>query len=753
MCFQWAAAYKKILDVPSDLGAPPGSSGIAVIEGCSGGCTGTYIMKDIESELGVPFITCAAMEKDEAKRNYSLRNHGMQIQHMFRDTGAFLDELRDFLRNSASFMTFFSTVLAMKIPALHHDPLFEAVSNAQRQVQDLRDLTTKILTNIGVLEMLLQHADDDQATQIAAARKTAAALAKDFGMSPKDLPDQLRWRFEEFGKKKPEPKVKGKKREGSQPSAAKAKAKRVAKSPLQSFARNTVLMEDNLETIDRIHVSEADFAAQLGASGTAFGSRSGGLVGGTTFAELVSFFGIGVAPWVKLADDMPRDSEGTRSGKSTRDIVEEFKLQRAVENLRLFYVVLQLAAFALATSVVVGSAANLLWDLVPPGRTAEAVISGVSVLSWLLQAGAVATVSTCPIDELDFNSFVESRPAVCICLGLGPLVSGAFRVLEFPFPRWISCLAALGMILKGCLGACGVHRCQWCLPSYCTLLEAWLLDITVASTVTEIALAEDSVMTDAWLAIHASAAVLLAVWLQCRKTKDTIRVYANSYMAMSWGSSFYACRAVDLALGHKEWEEGRHKDIAIVAAATFSAALLLPLLLVLVVGRKVLFQKLVYLLDHRRRLQLRDGAFMAMLLDSYVVEPGQPWWLSLEEIAQKSTSGSHTLAACSSLPTARLEGKSPGFVVGRVTEVAEVQRFQQVLPWPELLRRGRQKLRCLDWAAQNPEHWRPETLGEYQLSRPLQRGETIDYFVSHSWSDSPERKWRALQLVADSFYR
>ena len=33
--------------------------------------------------------------------------------------------------------------------------------------------------------------------------------------------------------------------------------------------------------------------------------------------------------------------------------------------------------------IEVGSAANLLWDLVPPGRTAEAVISGVSVLSWL----------------------------------------------------------------------------------------------------------------------------------------------------------------------------------------------------------------------------------------------------------------------------------------------------------------------------------------------------------------------------------
>lgn len=39
--------------------------------------------------------------------------------------------------------------------------------------------------------------------------------------------------------------------------------------------------------------------------------------------------------------------------------------------------------------------------------------------------------------------------------------------------------------------------------------------------------------------------------------------------------------------------------------------------------------RLAVWLDHYRRLQLQDGAFMAMLLDSYVVEPGQPWWLYL----------------------------------------------------------------------------------------------------------------------------
>ena len=39
--------------------------------------------------------------------------------------------------------------------------------------------------------------------------------------------------------------------------------------------------------------------------------------------------------------------------------------------------------------------------------------------------------------------------------------------------------------------------------------------------------------------------------------------------------------------------------------------------------------RLTFWLDHYRRLQLQDGAFMAMLLDSYVVEVGQPWWLNL----------------------------------------------------------------------------------------------------------------------------
>lgn len=51
-------------------------------------------------------------------------------------------------------------------------------------------------------------------------------------------------------------------------------------------------------------------------------------------------------------------------------------------------------------------------------------------------------------------------------------------------------------------------------------------------------------------------------------------------------------------------------------------------------GKRHLFQKISFWLDHSRGRRLQDGAFMAMLLDSYVVEVGQPWWLSDTELAE-----------------------------------------------------------------------------------------------------------------------
>lgn len=106
-------------------------------------------------------------------------------------------------------------------------------------------------------------------------------------------------------------------------------------------------------------------------------------------------------------------------------------------------------------------------------------------------------------------------------------------------------------------------------------MELWFLDVILASTVNECALDEPGIWTSVWLSFHAAVVIIVDLWLWCRhKMRNTTRFYAACYLTLSWNSSFFACRAIDLGLGHKEWEEGRREDIAIVAAIGFAILML-----------------------------------------------------------------------------------------------------------------------------------------------------------------------------------
>lgn len=343
------------------------------------------------------------------------------------------------------------------------------------------------------------------------------------------------------------------------------------------------------------------------------------------------------------------------------------------------------------------------------------------------------------------------------------------------------------MLVYGCLrstscqSSCSANL-QGLLSSFAVLMEVWYLDVIVGSTINEVALDEEGVFTNVWLALHASLAVALQCWLWLKKYRSTTRFNFSSHMALSWQSSYFFCRAIDLSTGNKEWEAERQLDVAISAAVAFAVAALLPLTVVWFIGRERLFKRLSDWVEHRRKLQ--EGAFMAMLLDSYVVEIGQPWWLSEAEAAssrelaswlpkrkgkteKESKHQKKTWSVTRSVSVPNEDTKRPGFVKGRVVDVADdgksfcvelpdgkgmqVHRNQQVLPWPELLEQGRRTLRCVDWASQNEELWMDSHGMGYELSRPL-GGEIIDFFVSHSWSDPPAQKWKALKLVAESFY-
>lgn len=71
----------------------------------------------------------------------------------------------------------------------------------------------------------------------------------------------------------------------------------------------------------------------------------------------------------------------------------------------------------------------------------------------------------------------------------------------------------------------------------------------------------------------------------------------------------------------------------------FFLRILFPMLFTILVGQRRLFHKLATWLEHSRSRRLQDGAFMAMLLDSYVVEVGQPWWPTEKEVAAAACQG------------------------------------------------------------------------------------------------------------------
>jgi len=479
-------------------------------------------------------------------------------------------------------------------------------------------------------------------------------------------------------------------------------------------------------------------------------------------------------------------SEASSSTKSEREKVEEFAIRRAIEKLRVFYSVLQVGMICLIGGVLLTALTEILWRLIP-GPVAEGVISGLAALAWLLTSLTVVFVSLCPQDELDIEKFVAARPGLTAKFALLPLTTGALRVLEFPFPRWISFVVGIAWLLQGCASCCnGRALCKRLRRSlgrlsFVNLMELWFLDVILASTVNECALDEPGIWTSVWLSFHAAVVIIVDLWLWCRhKMRNTTRFYAACYLTLSWNSSFFACRAIDLGLGHKEWEEGRREDIAIVAAIGFAILILCPILFAILVGQRRLFHKLASWLDHSRGRRLQDGAFMAMLLDSYVVEVGQPWWLTHQEIQEAAAAHPEQVQAKEDIAS-QIAGlpdhkPRPGFVAGIViaasedlqsfsvecqldnhtAQIVQVDRGQEVLPWPVLLQMGRKGLRCVEWAALSLQVMRTNgtnaTGDDFALSRPVGRGEIIDFFVSHSWSDNPAQKWSALQLAVETFY-
>mmetsp|Transcript_13037 Transcript_13037/g.31096 ORF Transcript_13037/g.31096 Transcript_13037/m.31096 type:complete len:752 (+) Transcript_13037:78-2333(+) len=493
-----------------------------------------------------------------------------------------------------------------------------------------------------------------------------------------------------------------------------------------------------------------------------------------------------------------------RSERSSKGIakskLQEFQLQRSLESMRVFYTVLMTAVMLLCTGTFLSALAELLWRLISPGRLTEAVISAIFSLSWLLLSMSVAVASICPTDELDFTSFMHARPPLCFILAVPPALTGAFHITELPIPRVLTCLVVLGMIVRGCAGLC--TRCpRMTLPSFCIFMEVWCMDAMISGAVNHAAGADGIQVSSIWLLAHAVTGTTATVRLWRRRARSTIRFYVTIYMAVSFRGSSFACRAIDLALGIEQWDEERQLDIIIGAAIANAVVIYLPLIAVLAVGRQRIFQRVSSKLEESRSRHLQNGAFLAMLLSSYHVQKGQRWWLRKDSLGQTTLesvppqhrlrSGPHSASSFDANRTVsfasavtppvqfpEMEENRPDFVAGQVVQLGtngtefwvvpdtpfgpalhqhheqalRVTAKQQLLPWPDLLEIGHNNLRCMDWKAMYTELWTQTPSSAFELSRPIGKDEVIDFFVSHSWADNGEKKFRALKYLASEFH-
>jgi hypothetical protein len=73
-----------------------------------------------------------------------------------------------------------------------------------------------------------------------------------------------------------------------------------------------------------------------------------------------------------------------------------------------------------------------------------------------------------------------------------------------------------------------------------------------------------------------------------------------------------------------------------------------------------------------------------------------------------------------------------------------------------LLEEARKNLRCIDWKDISIDMFTSsvrdvDAKSCYSYSRPVKDKERIDYFISHSWSDCGEAKYKCLSKIAEEY--
>eukprot|EP00929_Paragymnodinium_shiwhaense_P080714 TRINITY_DN4210_c0_g2_i1.p1 TRINITY_DN4210_c0_g2~~TRINITY_DN4210_c0_g2_i1.p1 ORF type:complete len:960 (+),score=74.73 TRINITY_DN4210_c0_g2_i1:75-2954(+) len=428
--------------------------------------------------------------------------------------------------------------------------------------------------------------------------------------------------------------------------------------------------------------------------------------------------------------------------------------------------------------------------LVVAGPTTSSYITGPSASLWY--ACGVVIMSTCPPEDLDLDRLFVERPnlqgvigvvaaAYCVLLGLKE------KTPLYAVPSFI--MLFVGISSRRWCRECS-RICRRPIDASCIAWPSKLLADIPSFRATRARCSSYAISSTVVFSAVVFTLVIVVIVLRTlhcltdgrRGATPTLTLYINMYFAMTlWG----VLQVADGIAVFAGCTDGTSPDTGgAIARMLMGLADVTPVVLVLTIGRKKLFHFTARRFDCDPMRAQRDGAFLASLLDcASRIQAGDAFWIhhgrdddayplydakrnwDLGEVVSvdedsfvvKTTPPARTRRSVrqrsffSTVPSLRSTRSSGGSAVyHRLPMAAREMTVEDMLAF------ARKELRCIDWqnisrelmSGSKSDPDAPDT-----LSRPLRKGEVIDYFMSHSWHDDADAKWAKLQEVASQFER
>jgi len=405
----------------------------------------------------------------------------------------------------------------------------------------------------------------------------------------------------------------------------------------------------------------------------------------------------------------------------------------------------------------------------------------------LIMSGAVVVFLTLPSNLMEMDRLWSKRPRHRAAVG------GAFAVCTFakalfsyPHASLMSTFFAVWLIFRG-------GRCGTACPQCSTLLVMVALTDLMAHGLSDLFESKEEIsgsFSPWWIlgSDKLGGSILLGVawyWKLCqydhtdgvRGLNPTSGVYFIFFGYFGTYGLSRLLRSVCLVVLEDQFA-------AILESSLLGVAWLAPLLVLLAVGPKHLFNYVADRFDTDPERLAQAGAFIAELLTSTTLEEGHVWWVHRKDnekdhdyaetdhrhhwrcgrIVELSATGFVVEVPILAQPKSRSSVSSQLSVSSRP---AAPECFERVplplahreIPSTQLLATAHANFRCIDWKNISKELMTrnipagagslPQNL--FDLSRPVRKDEVVDYFMSHGWYDDVDVKWQQLQRTAAKF--